>query len=101
MTSQDAKLKIKMLLNSYKDHDLNETEIETISIVISTLMYSEHSTRIMWYSGMEHVASRISNALKKQGDDLIKMMNLSKEEEKELRAKVKNKIKVKTKKVEN
>lgn len=98
MTRKDAKLKIKVLLSNYKDHNLTETEIDTIATTISTLVYSEKSTRIMWYAGMEKVAEQITNFLHEQGEKIIAALNLTKEEEDELRQKVKAKRK---EKVEN
>lgn len=98
MTREDLRLRLQVLLNDFSDeHKLDEEEIHTIVATMLTLLYSDKSTRLIWYREMQKVASMISQVLKNQGEMMIAALGLSEEEVKKL----KEKIKSKGKKVEN
>jgi hypothetical protein len=98
MTREDLRLKLQVLLSEFKnEHKLDEEEIHTIVSTFLVLVYSDKSTRLIWYREMQKVASMISQVLKNQGDMMAAALGLSEEEVKKL----KERIKSKNKKVEN
>ena len=92
MTRDDLRLKLQVLLGEFEnEHKLEASEIHTIVSTILTLVYSDKSTRLVWYREMQRVAALIAQMLKEQGDVIIAALGLSEEQVKELKERVKSK----------
>lgn len=100
MTREDLRVKLQVLLSEFSnEHHLSDDEIYTISFTLSSLMYSDQSTRLLWYKEMSKVADIISKSLHDEAEQLMDKLNMTSEE----RAAFKKRIEAafKNSKVEN
>jgi hypothetical protein len=101
MTKKSLELKLETLLNEFQsEHGLLGEEIYAIANTMTTLIYSDRSTRNLWYKEMVKVSTMISKALRGKANEIIASLNLSEEEKEKMMKKIKEKMEKKDK-VEN
>jgi len=92
MTREDLRLKLQVLLGEFEsDHKVKASEIHTIAATIITIIYSDKSTRLVWYSELQKTAKMIGQILKKQADRMAAALGLSKEEIEKMEQRIKSK----------
>lgn len=103
MTKKDLRMKLQVLIGEFqKEHKLDIEEIHTIVTTITTLIYSEKPTRLIWYREMQRVSEVIARSLKEQVDMILAALDMSDKEKEKLMKSVKAQVRDKKEdKVEN
>lgn len=93
MTRDDLRLKLQVLLGEFSnEHGLDSGEIHTIVTTMTTLIYSDKNTRLVWYKEMQKVANMIANNLNDQAKMILATLDLTEEEQEELKKKIEERI---------
>jgi uncharacterized protein (UPF0218 family) len=64
----------KALKDTNKLHKIDDDEAERLAVLVATVVKSEKHLRMVFYSGVQVIALRIQEILKKQEIELLKKM---------------------------